>query len=172
MVRGKKTLTVTIPPGVDEGQQIRLEGQGEPGPRGGPPGNLYIVLHVQPHPYFRRQGHDILLDLPINIAQAALGDEVEIPTVDGPATLKIPPGTQYGKVIRLRGKGVPYLRENGRGDMQVRIRVVTPTELSEKQRQLLKELAKTFEKSGQRVEYNEQDQEKGFFERLKDAFGV
>jgi len=165
-VRVTRTLRVTIPAGIDEGQQIRLAGEGEPGPHGGPPGNLYIFVHVEQHRYFRRQGHDILMDLPINFAQAALGDEVEIPTLDGPTILKIPPGVQHGRVLRLKGRGVPYLGEAGRGDMQVRLRVVTPTNLTDRQRELFKQLAATF--SGQVTP----QENKGFFERVKDAFGV
>lgn len=168
VVRVQKTLQLTIPAGIDDGQQIRLDGQGEAARRGGLPGNLYVVVHVQPHPYFRRQGNDILLDLPINVAQAALGVELEIPTVDGETTLKVPPGTQHGKTIRLRGKGVPHLRGDGRGDMQVRVRVVVPTSLSDEQRKLFRRLAETFEQDGS--EFG-REHGKGFFEKLRDAFG-
>jgi len=147
--RGQKRVTVlrkisvTIPPGVDDGMRIRLSGEGEPGERGGPPGSLYVFLHVQPHPLFQRQDNDILLELPINIVQAALGCEPEVPTLDGKMKLTIPPGTQHGTVFRLRGKGVPILRTNRRGDQLVTIRVVVPDKLNEKQRKLLQELGDT-----------------------------
>ena len=161
-----KRLRVSVPAGVDDGAQIRLAGEGEPGAPGGTPGNLYLNIHVEAHRYFRRQGNDLLLDVPINIAQAALGDEVEVPTLDEPTRLRIPPGTQSGRVVRLRSKGVPYLRASGRGDLQVRLHVVTPTDLTDEQRQLLERLAQTF---GTGVKPREN---KGFFEKVKDAFGV
>ncbi|MBI4492536.1 MAG: molecular chaperone DnaJ [Chloroflexi bacterium] len=165
-VRAKRTLRLTIPAGIDDDAQLRLSGEGEPAPRGGMAGNLYVVVHVEPHRYMRRQGNDLLLDLPINVAQAALGDEVEIPTLDGPTTIRIPAGTQSGRVVRLRGKGVPYLREAGRGDLQVRLKVAVPTELSKEQRELFRKLAATFDRSAMPQE------NKGFFEKVKDAFGV
>lgn len=161
-----RRLRVTVPAGIDDGSQIRLAGEGEPGGPGGTPGNLYIDIHVQQHRYFRRQGNDLLLDLPINIAQAALGAEVEIPTLDEPTRLRIPAGAQSGRTVRLRGKGVPYLRASGRGDLQVRLHVVTPTDLTDEQRRLLERLAETF---GTEVKPHEN---KGFFEKVKDAFGV
>ncbi len=147
--RGQKRVTVTrrlsvsIPAGVDDGMRIRLAGEGEPGERGGPPGNLYVFLHVKPHPVFQRQENDILLELPINIVQAALGCEPEVPTLDGKMKLTIPPGTQHGTVFRLRGKGVPILRSNRRGDQLVTVRVIVPDKLNEKQRKLLQELGDT-----------------------------
>ena len=105
--------------------------------RGGPPGNLYVVLHVKPHPHFRREDNDILLELGINVAQAALGDKVKVPTLDGDEELAIPAGTQTGETFRLRGKGVPYLRRNGRGDQLVMVQVLTPTKLTPEQKELL-----------------------------------
>jgi molecular chaperone DnaJ len=164
MVRTTKTLRVSIPAGIDDNSQIRLSNEGEPGPRGGPAGHLYLVIHVQPHRYFRRQGNDLLVELPINIAQAALGEELEIESLDGPVQIKIPAGTQSGRTIRIRGKGVPYLRDHGRGDLQVRLTVFTPTDLTATQRDLLQKLAATFE-DGVGPQEN-----KGFFEKVKDAF--
>ena len=164
--RVTRRIRVTIPAGIDDGSQIRLTGEGEPGVNGGPRGNLYVVVSVRPHRYFRREGNDIVIDLPINIAQAALGTEVELPTVDGPTMLKIPPGTQPGRILRMRGKGVPHLRDRGRGDQLVHISVTVPTNLTEKQRKLLKELGDTFDK-GVTPQEN-----KGFFDKVKDAFGV
>jgi molecular chaperone DnaJ len=147
--RGQKRVTVTrrlsvaIPAGVDDGMRIRLSGEGEPGERGGPTGSLYVFLHVQPHPVFQRQENDILLELPINIVQAALGCEPDVPTLDGKAKLTIPPGTQHGAVFRMRGKGVPVLRGNRRGDQLVTVRIVVPDKLNEKQRKLFQELGDT-----------------------------
>ena len=165
-VQTMKRLRVTVPAGIDDSAQIRLAGEGEPGSPNGAPGNLYINIDVQPHRYFRRQGNDLLLDLPINVAQAALGDEVEIPTLDEPSRLKIPAGTQSGRVVRLAGKGVPYLRASGRGDLQVRLHVETPTKLTDEQRELLERLGETF---GTTMKPREN---KGFFDKVKDAFGV
>ncbi len=161
-----RRIKVVIPAGVDDSSQIRLTGEGEPGMNGGPRGNLYVVVDVKPHRYFRREANDIVIDLPVNIAQAALGAEVEVPTVDGPAMLKIPAGTQSGRVLRLKGKGVPFLRDRGRGDQLVRISVTIPTNLSDKQKKLMRELGETF---GQEVTPQEN---KGFFDKVKDAFGV
>jgi molecular chaperone DnaJ len=165
-VQAGKVLRVTVPAGVDDGTQIRLSGEGEPAPRGGVPGNLYVVVHVEPHRYLRRQGDDLLMDLPVNVAQAALGDEVQVPTLDGEVSIKIPAGTQDGKVVRVRGKGVPHLRETGRGDLQVRLRVTVPSDLTREQRDLFKKLAATFEIG------NTPAENKGFFDKVKDAFGV
>ncbi|MFQ5814212.1 MAG: molecular chaperone DnaJ [Anaerolineae bacterium] len=161
-VRVTRTISVKVPAGVDDGTKIRLAGEGEPGTRGGPPGNLYVVLSVKPHRYFRRQDNNIILELAINVAQAALGDEVMVPTMDGEDKLAIPAGTQTGKVFRLRGKGVPYLRRNGRGDQLVIVQVATPTDLSDKQKQLFKDLGKTL---GKEVIPQE---EKGLLEKIVD----
>ncbi len=162
----RKTLSkvVSIPAGVDNGTQIRLAGEGQPGVNGGPNGNLYLVIQVRPHKYFRRRENDILLDLNVNIAQATLGAEVEVPTVDGDAYLKIPPGTQPGKVIRMRNKGVPYLRSNGRGDQLVLVNVEIPKNLSEEQRAIFEQLA---ENLGSEV----LPQERSFFDKLRDVIG-
>lgn len=164
-VEALRRLSVTIPPGVDDGTQIRLAGEGNHGLNNGPPGNLYVVLTVQPHPFFRRRDNDILLEMPINIAQAALGAEVQVPTLDGMETLTIPPGTQHGRTFRLRGKGVPHLRrQDRRGDQLVTVRVVVPTKLNARQRKLLKELGETLgtENLGD---------ERTFFDKLADAIG-
>lgn len=141
----QRKLVVRIPPGVDRGTQIRRTGDGEMGERGGPPGNLYVVIDVEPHPIFRRRGDDILVELQINIAQAALGAEVQVPTLDGQERLTIPPGTQSGTALRLRGKGVPHLQREGRGDELVLVHVAVPTNLSNEQKRLLRELGETLE---------------------------
>jgi molecular chaperone DnaJ len=136
---------VTIPPGVDDGTQIRVAGEGELGTQGGPPGNLYVVLDVAPHPVFQRRGNDLLVELEINVAQAALGAEVTVPTLEEEERVVIAPGTQSGAVVRLRGKGVPHLKRNGRGDQLVLMRVVVPTKLSREQREMFRELGETLE---------------------------
>ena len=164
-VRATRKLSVSIPAGVDDGMRIRLAGEGEPGERGGPPGSLFVVLQVKPHPLFQRQENDILLELPVNIVQAAIGAEVEVPTMDGKTRLTIPPGTQHGTVFKLRGKGVPILRSNRRGDQLVSVRVVVPDKLHDKQRKLLKELGESLglESLGK--------DNRSLFEKLIDAVG-
>jgi len=147
IVTRSRTLTVKIPPGVDDGMQIRLAGEGEPSPNGGPPGDLYVVLNVAGHKFFERRNNDIILEVSINVAQAALGDVIVIPTVDGESELTIPPGTQSGDVIRMRGMGIPKLRRDGstsgRGDQIVVINVEVPTRLTKEQRRLFEELSHT-----------------------------
>jgi len=162
-VRTTKQLSVTVPPGVDAGTQIRLSEEGQAGMRGGMSGNLYVVISVRKHPYFKRQNSTVFLELPINVAQGALGDEIEVPTLEGKENLTIPAGTQTGETFRLRGKGIPYLRGGGRGDQQVTVYVVTPKKLTPEQHKLFEELAETLGK-----EVIPQG-EKGFFERLKDV---
>jgi molecular chaperone DnaJ len=170
IVTRTRRLSVKIPGGVDEGTQIRLSGEGESGVYGGPPGNLYVVIRVKPHAYFRRIEDTIHLELAINITQAALGDEVEVPTLDGNELMTIPAGTQTGDTIRLRGKGVPRLRRDGtsarRGDEVVTIQVRTPTNLTKEQRNLLLELGKTLDREVV------PQREKSIFDRLREAFGV
>jgi molecular chaperone DnaJ len=165
-----RRLSVKVPAGVDNGTQIRLSGEGESGTLGGPPGNLYVVIRVKPHVYFRRNDETIHLELAINISQAALGDEVEVPTLDGKEMMTIPAGTQTGDTIRLRGKGVPRLRRDGsnigRGDQIVTLQVRTPTNLTKEQRQLLLELGKTLDREVV------PQREKSFFDRIRDALGM
>lgn len=145
-VQQVRTLNVKIPPGVDDDTQIRLTNEGAPGIDGGAPGNLYVVLHVRSHEFFQRRGDDILLEMEINIAQAALGDEIVIPTVDGEEQLIIPAGTQSGTVFKQRARGVPHLRRSGRGDQLVIIHVAVPTRLTNDQKELLRTLAETLGK--------------------------
>jgi molecular chaperone DnaJ len=164
-VRAAKTITVKIPGGVNDGARIRLANEGEPGSRGGPPGHMYVLLRVQPHNIFRRRGDDIVLELAVNVAQAALGDKVKIPTLEGEETVSIPSGTQTGRIFRLRNRGVPHLRHGGRGDMLIVTQVVVPTELDEAQRELFSELGKTL---GKEVI----PQERGFMDRLREAFNL
>jgi molecular chaperone DnaJ len=156
--------TVPIPAGVDAGTQIRLAGEGGPGGYGGPNGSLFLLLDVRPHQYFKRRENDIILNLDINVAQAALGAEVEIPTLDGSDMLKIPPGTQPGKVFTIRGKGVPYIRRKERGNQMVIVNVAVPTKLTKEQRELFEKLAESL---GTTVK----PQEKGFLDWLNEALG-
>jgi molecular chaperone DnaJ len=162
----RKTVkkTIPIPGGVDSGTQIRLAGEGQPGINGGPTGNLYVDIQVKQHQFFRRKGTDILLDLNVNIAQAVLGAEIDVPTVDGATKLNIPAGTQPGKVFTLRGKGSPFLRSSGRGDQKIIINVEVPTKLTADQRKLMEQLATTL---GTEVK----PQEKSFLDLLKEVLG-
>ncbi len=139
----QRRISIRIPAGVDDGSQIRLGGEGEAGTRGGPAGNLYVAISVLEHELFIRDGDDIIYELPINFAQAALGTEVEVPTLDGKSKLSIPAGSQTGKAFRLKNKGIPHLHQNGSGDQIVSLFVATPESLSKQQRQLFQELAET-----------------------------
>lgn len=140
-VTKSKPVTVQIPPGVTDGGKIRFKGKGESGVGGGPAGDLYVVTRIKPHAYFTRDGADILLDLPVTPAEAALGAQIEVPTVAGRVKLKIAAGTQDGKVFKLPGKGAPRLKGSGTGDMKVRVKLVVPTDLTAEQKELLKRFA-------------------------------
>lgn len=171
-VQNARSIKIKVPAGVDNETQIRLTGEGGPGVNGGPPGNLYVVLYVKDHEFFTRRGEDIFLDLQINVAQAALGDEVVVPTIDGEERLDIPAGTQSSDVFKLRHKGVPRLDRSGRGqhmgrgDQHVIIQVVVPKKLSDEQRKLFNDLAKTL---GTEVV---PQRSRGLFDHLKDALGL
>jgi molecular chaperone DnaJ len=163
--RQKFHKTVDIPAGVDTGTQVRLAGEGEPGVNGGPHGSLFLLLDVKPHKFFKRRENDILLNLDINLAQATLGAEVRIPSLDGEDTLRIPAATQPGKVIKLKGKGVPHVRrKDARGDQLVIINVEIPAKLTNEQRELFEKLAGTL---GTTV----RPKEKGFLDWLNEALG-
>jgi molecular chaperone DnaJ len=168
-IRKPVVKIVQIPPGVREGLQVQIRGEGDAGEKGAPNGNLNVVIHVQEHEYFKRRDNDILLDLSINVAQAALGDKIVVPTVDGDVELAIPTGTQTGKIFRLRGKGVPRLRSDGsnsgRGDQLVYIQVQIPMNLTDQQRELFEQLAETL---GSEVQ--PQRNGRGFFDRVMDFF--
>jgi molecular chaperone DnaJ len=155
---------VQVPAGVDGGTQIRLAGEGGPGVYGGPNGSLFLILDVRPHQFFKRRENDILLNLDINVAQAVLGADIEVPTLDGDEKLKIPAGTQPGKIFHIRNKGVPHLRRNARGDQLVIVNVAVPTKLSKEQRELFEKLAESL---GTTVK----PQEKGFLDWLNEALG-
>jgi molecular chaperone DnaJ len=158
-----RTLTIKVPPGVDDGSRIRLSGSGEAGTRGGPPGDLYVYLSIAQHQRFRRDGADLFVEVPIAFTQAALGGIVEIEALDGHAELTVVAGTQSGSSYRLRGRGMPSVRGNGRGDLIVSVHVVVPQKLSRKEREVLEEFALL---GGDRID------ERSFFDRVKDAFKV
>lgn len=166
-VHRTRKIKVKIPPGVDNGARLRLVGEGEAGERGGPPGDLYVYINVRPHKIFRREGFDVLCEIPISMVQAALGDEIEVPTLEGKARLTIPEGTQSGTSFRLKGKGIPRLNGAGRGDQHVIVRVVIPRNLNDKQKELLREFARI---SGWEPLEQEKEKDKGFFRKVKDAF--
>jgi molecular chaperone DnaJ len=138
-VKTRKKISVKVPAGIDNGQQIRLTGQGEPGKNGGPAGDLYIVFHVRDHEFYERDGNDLYCELPLTFAQAALGDDVEVPTLYGKVKTKIPAGTQTGTKLRLKGKGIKDVRGYGQGDQHIIVKVVTPTKLTARQKELLQE---------------------------------
>ncbi len=158
--RVNKRISVRIPPGVDTGSRLRIAGEGGAGERGGPPGDLYVVIHVREHEFFKREGDDLFCDIPVRFAQAALGDEIEVRTIDGSvARIKIPAGTQSGTVFRLKNKGMPDLKGYGRGNMLVKVDVVTPAKLSKRQKELLRE----FDKEVGGGQEEGQGQKKGYF---------
>ena len=163
-VRGTSTINVKVPPGVATGNYIPLRGQGDAGVRGGPPGDLYVFIEEEEHPIFKREGNDVLVHLPISISQAALGDEIEAPALDGKAMLKIPAGTQSGKIFRMRGRGIPALNGYGKGDELVQVVVWVPTSISAEEKRLLKQLS---EMPGFKP-----PKDKGFMERLRETLGV
>lgn len=163
--RKKVNKKVSIPAGVDNGMQIRLPGEGQPGSNGGPNGNIFIAVDVRAHEYFKRKGEDIILDLDINIAQAVLGADISVPTVDGKdEKMEIPSGTQPGTIFTMRGKGVPRIRQSGRGDQRVIVNVDVPKKLTAEQRDLFEQLAKT-------LGTTPKPQQKGFFDWLNEALG-
>lgn len=165
-VETQKTLSVKVPAGVDDGDRIRLSGEGEAGRNGGPPGDLYVEIAVQPHAIFTRQGSDLHCEVPVTFATAALGDTVEVPTLDGQVALKIPAESQTGRTFRLRGKGVKPVRGGGPGDLFCRIQVETPIKLTAKQ----KELLRAFEDSLGREGGRHSPRSKGWMEGVKEFF--
>ena len=162
-VKKAKKLKVKIPAGVDNGSRLRVAGEGEAGVKGGPSGDLYVYLYVKEHKFFERDGTTVLCEVPINIVQATLGAEIKVPTLDGQVIMKVPEGTQPGKVMRIKGKGIPSLRGGARGDQLVRIKVVVPTKLSDKQKDALQKFADI-------CEDNINPEEKSFLSKVKDFF--
>lgn len=166
-IRKTKTIEVDIPAGIDEGQMIKLSGQGELGVRGGPRGDLYIEVNVKSHQLFTREGYDVYLEMPITFAQATLGDKIQVPTLDGKVEYEIPEGTQTGTVFRLKGKGIPKLRSNVRGDQYVKVIVEIPKKLNDKQKELVRQFAK---ECGEEVHERQQSLSNkidNFFKNLK-----
>ncbi len=163
-VQSSAELSLRIPPGLDTGARIRLSGEGEPGERGGPAGDLYVVVHVRDHPIFRRQDDDVVCRVPISFVQAALGAQIDVPTLDGKVAMKVPAGTQNGRVFRLREKGIPSSGGRRRGDQLVEVAVETPTHLSREQRDLLERFA---ELSGDQTH----PQAHSFFDKVRELFG-
>jgi molecular chaperone DnaJ len=164
-VKKQVKIKLKVPAGIDDGQTISLRGEGEPGTKGGPSGDLYVTIRVRAHALFKRQGTDVILDYPISFVQAALGAELEVPTLDGKVRYAIPEGTQTGTVFRLKNKGIPFLRGNGRGDQYIKVDIEVPKKLNEKQKSILKEFAAA---SGD----DAGEQGKGFFDKMKDALGI
>jgi molecular chaperone DnaJ len=163
----KKTMTISvdIPAGIDDGQTISLRGEGEPGSKGGPAGDLYISVSIKMHPLFKRDGYDVICEIPITFCDAALGSELEVPTLDGKVSYKIHEGTQTGSIFRLKNKGIPHIRGYGRGDQYVKVFVEVPKNLSDKQKELLKKFSELENE-------DTHEKKKGFFEKMKSAFGV
>jgi molecular chaperone DnaJ len=168
-IRASRKIKVTIPPGVDNGTRLKLTGEGEAGRGGGPPGDLYIAIGVRPHPLFRREDYDVYCEVPVSLVQAALGGEIVVPTLDGKVELKIPPGTQSGRHFRLRGKGIAQMRGSGRGDQYVEVIVETPTNLSERQKELLRD----FEREEHRLKNADANYPimHKFLDKLRELFG-
>ncbi len=162
-MKKKKTITVKIPAGVDDNSRLRVAGEGDAGLRGGPKGDLYVYLHVRRHKYFERDGTTIACEVPVSIVQATLGAEIKVPTLDGSVIMKVPAGTQPGKVLRMKGKGVVSLRSGQKGDQLVRIKVVVPTNLNDKQKDALQKFADV---SGDNIN----PEEKSFLNKVKDFF--
>jgi molecular chaperone DnaJ len=171
-VTRERKITVKIPPGIAAGQQLRLQGEGESGGAGGPAGHLYVVVHVQEHEFFRRDGTSLFCEIPVNFTTLALGGEVQVPTLDGNELVKIPESTTTGTTLRLRGKGLPDVSGGSRGDLFVTVQVQTPRKLTREQRHLLEQLAKVLpkEKFEPRLR-EEQPDERNLFDRVKDIFG-
>ncbi|MDD5602824.1 MAG: molecular chaperone DnaJ [Eubacteriales bacterium] len=159
------SIKVRIPAGIDDGQTISMRGEGGHGSRGGPSGDLFVTVSVKPHKVFERKGSDVYCEVPVTFAQAALGAEIDVPTLDGKVRYSMPEGTQTGTVFRLKNRGIPFLRGTGRGDMYVRVSIEVPKKLNEKQKTILKSFA---EASGDDVH----EQRKSFFNKMKDSFGV
>jgi molecular chaperone DnaJ len=170
-VQQEKKLTVRIPAGIATGQRLRLSGEGEAGPLGGPHGDLYVVIHVQDHPFFQRDGNDLYCEVPLNFTTLALGGDIRIPTLDGDEPFSVPAGTQTGTTFRVRGKGMPDVSGRGHGDLLVTVKVSTPRKLSKDQKKLLEQLAATLPKEAfEPTPVGDQD-DKGLLDRVKDIFG-
>jgi len=167
----EKKLTVKIPAGIGTGQQLRLQGEGESGILGGPAGHLYVVVQVEEHDFFRRDGINLYCEIPVNFTTLALGGEIQVPTLDGSESVKVPEGTQTGTTLRLRGKGMPDVNGRGHGDLFATVQVRTPRKLSKEQRRLLDDLAKVLPAEKFEPRQREDEDERNLFDRVKDMFG-
>jgi molecular chaperone DnaJ len=167
-VKQHKTLAVKIPAGVDEGDRIRLSSEGEHGINGGPSGDLYVQIHLKAHPVFQREQNDLHCEMPISFTTAALGGEIDIPTLDGVAKIRVPPETQSGKTFRLRGKGIKGVRSNAHGDLLCHVVVETPVHLTERQKELLREL----EESSRENSAHHNPRAKSWMDRVRDFFAA
>jgi molecular chaperone DnaJ len=165
-VEHEHTIELRIPPGVDTGTRLRVQGEGEPGPNGGPPGDLYVVLDVKEHAFFERRGADLYCTIPLSVAQASLGTELQVPGLNGEEKLKVPEGTQSGAVFRVKAKGLPDPHGGGRGDLYYHMRVVTPTKLTKEQRKLMEQLDATL-----KVDNKPAERGSSLFDKVKDIFG-
>ena len=170
-VEKERKLTVRVPAGIATGQRLRLTGEGEAGPSGGPAGDLYVVIHVQEHSFFQRDGNDLYCEIPVNFPTVALGGEITIPTLDGTDAFKVPEGTESGSTFRVRGKGMPDVSGRGRGDLLVTINVVTPGKLTKDQKKLLQQLAASLPAEKFEPTPRADQEDKGLFDRVKDIFG-
>jgi molecular chaperone DnaJ len=170
-VTEQRRLTVKIPPGIASGQRLRLRGEGEGGAGGGPAGNLDVVVHVQDHPFFRREGDDLFCEIPVSFPTLALGGEITVPTLDGDHTLRVPEGTETGTVLRLRGRGMPSITGRGHGDLHVIVQVMTPRKLTREQKKLLEQLAATLPApQAEPKSHADDEHDRSVFERVKDIF--
>ncbi len=169
-VTEQRRLSVKIPPGIATGQRLRLRGEGEAGHAGGPAGNLDVVVHVQEHQFFRRDGDDLYVEMPVTFPTLALGGEIRVPTLDGEEVVRVPEGTDTGTVLRLRGKGMPNISGRGRGDLHVIVQVTTPRRVTKEQRKLLEQLAETLPAEQTTPKAHDDDHERSVFERVKDIF--
>ena len=171
-VMRERKLTVKIPAGIASGQQLRLSGEGEAGSAGGPSGNVYVVVHVREHEFFRRDGLNLFCEIPVNFTTLALGGDIQVPTLDGDENVRVPAGAQTGTTLRLRGRGMPDVNGHGRGDLFATVQVQTPTKLTKQQRHLLEQLAEALpqEQFEPRAREDAQD-ERNLFDRVKDMFG-
>ena len=170
-VQKEKKITVRIPPGIATGQRLRLSGEGEAGAGGGPSGDQYVVIHVQEHSFFQREGNDLYCEIPLNFTTLALGGDITIPTLDGDAPFTIPEATQTGTMFRLRGQGMPDVSGRGKGDLLVTVKVITPKKISREQRKLLEQLSATLPKEKFEPTPRDDQDDKGLFDRVKDIFG-
>lgn len=171
-VQNERKLTVKIPAGIATGQRLRLSGEGESGAAGGPAGDLYVVVHVQDHSFFQRDGNDLFCEIPLNFSTLALGGDISIPTLEGHETFKVPDGTQTGTVFRLRGRGMPDVTgRGGRGDLLITVKAITPKKLTREQKKLMEQIAATLPKEKFEPTPRDEQDDKGLFDRVRDIFG-